>query len=376
MILNKVSSSWGILIFIIILYGNTVSFGFINDDFYLVGLDFVSAYNEVVNGVHTRPLWHFSYPIVNLINSSSYFHHTINILLFIISIFEIRKYLIKHFSPSISIYILLFYISLPWLVFPIAWISQRNDLIMIYFFFLSINSYDANSKSKSIIFLILSFLSKVNVVLTPLYFIYREHKQFKKSKWIYIFSSVQLIFLLISARSLHIANKLVTRTSDLNIIENIGLKSINYLTGLSSLIIPFPFFINKVHFIFYLILISTLIFLIKKNNKFKEDFILLFILTSLPLAIAPGLRIAIITSFFLLCVIFHRYTLKKQYIGIILFFLFITHNILSGIESKNNFNSGVFNINSKYQNNSEIFYNNNFYEKRREFLTEIKSNFR
>ena len=90
---NEVNHLASLFAIAIVLYFDTIFYGFVSDDFYLVSLDFNEAISNSL-GVHFRPFWYLSYPFLNLFSTSSYSHHIFNFSLFLISIYLSYKYLI------------------------------------------------------------------------------------------------------------------------------------------------------------------------------------------------------------------------------------------------------------------------------------------
>ena len=67
--------------FILILYGNTIFYGYIWDDFDLVILKFNDVIELSIQSYHIRPIMFLSYVITNYFFNSSVFDHIINLSL-------------------------------------------------------------------------------------------------------------------------------------------------------------------------------------------------------------------------------------------------------------------------------------------------------
>ena len=352
---------------ILILYGDSIFYGYISDDFILINFKFKDIINESIHGLYFRPIWYLSYTLSNFFIHSPIFDHLINLSLFIACSILLFNYTLKFLSKSESLLLVSFWISLPWMVFPAVWISQRNDLLMIIFAFLSINYFQKND-FLSIVFLIFSFLSKTNSFLLPTYFIIICIYQLKNRK-IILYSLIQIVFILISFRSLVKSNNAL----HLNAMESIINKILHLGISLTTQFIPIPFFYNFIHFIFYIIIILILFLSVKLKNKInisdnREIFILLIIFW-LPSSISSELRIVILCSYFLLLLIFKITTIKKYkyfYTFIILFFI---NNIIAISFCKKNFNS-------KNHNDKNYYYNNNFYLEKRRFFLQLLNNYK
>ena len=145
--------------FILILYGNTIFYGYIWDDFDLVITTPSDIIQYTIASYLIRPIMFLSYFITNYFFNSSIFDHSVNITLFVIAAKLAFDFTTKTHDKFTAFFIILLWISLPWISHPIIWISQRNDTLMIIFSFLALKS-DKNEKVfKSSIFLVLSILS-------------------------------------------------------------------------------------------------------------------------------------------------------------------------------------------------------------------------
>jgi len=92
-IVNFFINHYKILILICILsliFGNylrVLNFGFINDDFDLVGKSLDEVIKSSIYGMHFRPIWYFSFFLIDYIFSPGAFaHHFTNITLHLINL--------------------------------------------------------------------------------------------------------------------------------------------------------------------------------------------------------------------------------------------------------------------------------------------------
>ena len=116
-----------LIAFILILYGNTIFYGYIWDDFDLVILKFNDVIELSIQSYHIRPIMFLSYVITNYFFNSSVFDHIINILLFVFATKLLYDFTIKTHNKLAAFFIMIVWISLPWISHTIIWISQRND---------------------------------------------------------------------------------------------------------------------------------------------------------------------------------------------------------------------------------------------------------
>ena len=185
-----------LIMFVFILYGDSIYYGYISDDFYLVNLSIAQLTTQLVDGTHFRPLWFLSYIVTNYFFQSSYFDHFVNLVIYSTVIVLAYLYALKQLSKVKSFFIVMVWITLPWTVFPVVWISQRNDLIMYFFVFLSLQSFSKGQIVRSALYTTLAFLGKVTSMFLPFYFIYKGIKANNRLAIILNSAVAVLIFIL------------------------------------------------------------------------------------------------------------------------------------------------------------------------------------
>ena len=357
----------------LIIYLPTLSFGYIADDFDLVPLSFEQALNETIRGPHFRPLWYLSYPAVNFIlYNSSYLHHLTNICIHLVNC-SISFLIFRRFLPdSVAILIIGIWSLLPWVAFPVAWISQRNDLLMA-FFVLSAIHQNANRPWSSFILVFLAFLSKVTSLFFPLAFLLVLGL---KRRNVDIIIGI-LIFTLCFLISYLALNNNVTQEhlNQLPALIKLINHTKNFLIGWLSLIVPLPFLFTPLNILGFTVLSVTLSYLIS-NHAIMTDtakkYLLFSFLMSLPLAMTYELRITYLQSLFLLVALFSSLFEGFKFDTIshktrfsllcIVFLAFYSFTIPALIKTINNFKSQEYDItNSVVQPPNNGYYPNNFY---------------
>jgi hypothetical protein len=370
--LSKNKFSFLILSFIIVLYGDTIYYGYIWDDFDLVILKFTDIIEMTRETYLIRPVMFLSYFLTNYFYSSSTLDHIANIILFALAAKLLYDFTIKTHNKLAAFFIMIVWISLPWLSHTIVWISQRNDTLMIIFSLLAIK-YDGNKETlKSCMCLLLSVFSKITSFLLPLYLIYKNRNNKKK---VLIYSFIQSLFLFIGLLSFLRGGTKLKHLSELSFIESILLKFFHVFEGIVTQAIPLPYFFNKSHLAFYItIMLVGLIFLKyqKSITSQKIELALLFLIFSIPLAINSELRIAITSSYFIISLVF--LSVRSNNFSKLFLLIFIAHNIWVTIISKKNYFSGEYSLENYVAGPENGFYNNDFYRKKRVFLIKAKEN--
>ena len=359
-----------ILLFIIILYGETIYYGYIWDDFDLVILKFNDIIDKTLNTYLIRPVMFFSYFLSNLFYSSSVLDHIVNIVLFALAAKLVFDFTTKTHNKLVAFLIMIVWISLPWLSHTIIWIAQRNDTLMIIFSMLAIK-YDGNKQTlKSCVFLLLSVFSKITSFLLPLFLIYKNRKNKKK---VLIYSFIQALFLCIGLLSFLREGTKLPHLAELSFTDSVLLKFFHVFEGILTQVIPFPYFFSQIHFTVYVIILVVVLIFLKYNHRItsqKKELALLFLIFSIPLAINSELRIAIASSYFFISLIF--LSIKPNNLSKVFLLVFISHNIWVTTVSKKNYFSGAYTLTNYVPAPKNMFYNNAFYAKKRQFLIKTK----
>lgn len=361
------------LIFIAI-YLPVIFFGFIADDFFLVPLSFKEALDATFNTEHFRPLWYLSYPAVNaLFNNSSYTHHLINIILHFINCL-IAISIIKKFLPySAAVLLVAVWSLLPWVAFPIAWISQRNDLLMAFFILLALHQSTVVAWT-SMTLIIFAFLSKVTCLFFPLAYCFSSGLKQKKIDAVLGFSVFVAMFM-ISYWALE-RHPPQEHVADLPALLKILNHAKNFVVGWFLLIIPLPFFYNWVNISGFIIMFTTINYLIFRYAKvtlITKRYLIYGFLISLTLAMSYDLRITYLLSLFLLIALFsslHAGFVDKnisigKYLGklSIVILSFVVFSVPATVATLENFNTGEYDITNPEIPNPQTGYNiNNFYQ--------------
>lgn len=370
--LSKNKFSFLILSFIIVLYGDTIYYGYIWDDFDLVILKFSDIIEMTRETYLIRPVMFLSYFLTNYFYSSSTLDHIANIILFALAAKLLYDFTIKTHNKLAAFFIMIVWISLPWLSHTIIWISQRNDTLMIIFSLLAIK-YDGNKETlKSCMCLLLSVFSKITSFLLPLYLIYKNRNNKKK---VLIYSFIQSLFLFIGLLSFLRGGTKLKHLSELSFIESVLLKFFHVFEGIVTQAVPLPYFFNISHLAFYItIMLVGLIFLKyqKSITSQKIELALLFLIFSIPLAINSELRIAITSSYFIISLVF--LSVRSNNFSKLFLIIFIAHNMWVTTISKKNYFSGEYSLVNYVAGPENGFYNNDFYRKKRAFLIKAKEN--
>lgn len=123
----------------LLLYFPTLSFGYHADDFGLVRSSFGQWVKDPLTQ-HGRPVWSLSYLLINMLTDSSFVHHFVNISLFAIIAHLGMKLTYRYKMRQVARFVLLAALSHPSFVWPVTWIANRNDLLLLVFVFTGLNT--------------------------------------------------------------------------------------------------------------------------------------------------------------------------------------------------------------------------------------------
>jgi len=384
-IVNFFINHYKILILICILsliFGNylrVLNFGFINDDFDLVGKSLDEVIKSSIYGMHFRPIWYFSFFLIDYIFSPGAFaHHFTNITLHLINLIFAYHIFKKLFDKQKALLIVFFWTFLPQLVFQIVWISGKNDLLMNFFILLSFHLALNNKIKTSLAIYFLAFLAKVTCIFYPL--IYLVKFGFGFSKKIKIISFILLIVTLLITIFSTLQGQLQPHIAELSFPIRILNHIKNFIVGWITLFFPIPFFPNFFIALLYLIFISTVFFIIYRSFKIHRFSLLLMMICfviSITLSINYQLRITYTLSLFLVATLisfidFNKLNLLSynKFLKIIIFLFFLIYGASSSVLTTNKFKSNQFDISGEMYIMND-FYLNDFYGKFRSFQIKI-----
>lgn len=175
------NKKYGLLIvgFILLLYGKTLSFSFVTDDWFNIfenaKIYSLKDFSEIFSkpqinfgeAVYYRPFDTISFLLsLKLFGSSATKYHLLNILLLIVFSYVLHNFLSKHFSDKRLIFlIVLWFLSHPLIVEPACWISAKNQIVEGIMFLAALISIDRIFFEKKYTFLLLLYSSVVTALL-------------------------------------------------------------------------------------------------------------------------------------------------------------------------------------------------------------------
>jgi hypothetical protein len=365
-----------LIMFVFILYGDSIYYGYISDDFYLVNLSIAQLTTQLVDGTHFRPLWFLSYIVTNYFFQSSYFDHFVNLVIYSTVIVLAYLYALKQLSKVKSFFIVMVWITLPWTVFPVVWISQRNDLIMYFFVFLSLQSFSKGQIVRSALYTTLAFLGKVTSMFLPFYFIYKGIKA--NNRLAIILNSAVAVLIFILALHGYMNNNPQAHLKDIEFLFKIGNHLFHLIDSTISQFIPFPFFVNLYHVIIYFVFLFFAV-LTLKFNTFSGidardkliDTTIIVALFMLPTAISSQLRIVGMESYFILLVLATMLKVKNIRYMPILISSYLIFNIYAIISTKEHFKTFHYDPSVFLSAPTTSYYNNEYYSEKRKILIKI-----
>lgn len=366
---------------ILILYGKTLSYGYYMDDFVMVNIQpyqIIDWFLVGPTGPHVRPIWYLSYYLTNFIFQSALLDHAVNILLFILSACLAYRLCLIYFSQSVfrSFIATTLWIFLPWQAFPVSWISQRNDLLNYCFGLSSLILLHREKYFASFGLLLLGVFSKVTIFMLPLIHMYKTYKA-KQYKYLILFGLLFLsVFILSGYAYFTNMDKLITAVpTDAHITVKLAKYFIAFIEGILTQFIPAPFFLNYYHSILYGITIIGLFLSMKFDwNNYHPESIGIALLTIVPSAISPELRILGFSSLFIIVSIVRLTSgIRKKALFTVFGSFFIAHCTMSAYLTSANFETSFRNpqlfqtkVNDQFLLTSN--YLNTYYAKKIEFL--------
>ena len=367
--------SYALILFVsfFVIFIPVINFGFIYDDFALVPLNFDQALDTLFQSKHFRPIWYFSYPAVNSVfEVSSHTHHFFNLCLHLVNCSFVIALTRNFLSFRVAILLVGVWSLLPWVTFPIAWISQRNDLLMAFFLLLALRQMSGAS-SISFFYITLAFLSKVTCMFFPLVFCFGWMPSQKRLNFVLGSVLFGLMFAVSywALRNNTTQEHLADLPALMQIINNVK----NFVVGWFLILIPLPFLFNPLNVIGFVVMFFALAHLLMKYAQITGEtkkYLIFSFFMSLPLAVNYELRITYVQSLFLLIALFSslRSGFAENNAGrrklvahcSIVGLSFLSFSIPATVATLDKFNTGIYDITSDdIAKPPNGFYPNNFY---------------
>ena len=369
----------------IFLYSKILSFGYIDDDFKIAKLNYKEAINWILITEQFRPIFYFSFALVNeIFGQHAFYQHLFNFLLHLFNGFLALNVFSVWADKKKSLIIVSTWTILPWVAFPIVWISQRSDLLMSLFILLSLLFAQRSMYKTSLAFIPLASLSKVTCLFYPLLYFSRFY--FGKNINIKIIAFfIFATFFFIGLYYVHSNHAPQEHLSDINLFFNFLNKLKNFLIAWLTILFPFPFFENFIILSFYAVIIIFLIFIIKSHFIYSKNAnisLIISFLLSFPTAINSELRITYLQSLFFLGFVIISIDLKslsnkiiRKYLLIIIYLFFIIFCYHANQKTINKFFSKEFigDIKNYVAEPEDGYYLNSFYKESRLFYIKLKN---
>ncbi len=295
---------------VILIYGDTLAYGYIWDDRMLVQLGLRDALERSFDGLHVRPVWYLSYVLTQRLEASAVFEHGVNLALFALAtVLAHRLALAMLESRAAASMVTLVWVLLPWNAYPVTWISQRNDLLLFVFGFTAVLAMRRGRYVLAWFCLALAMFSKVTLIAVPLYFIWRARRSGHRLAAV-AFSALFVAYLALALRGYLLYLEPAAHLEQVGWLLRLLRFPLHWLEHLVLLAVPVPFFLSILHVLVYLGGFAGLLFSTTRRRPREDgrhDIWLLAVLASLAAAVTPELRICGFESlFWLLAVAQHR----------------------------------------------------------------------
>ncbi len=182
----------------------------------------------------------------------AFVYHLHSLLLHLANTYLCYVFIEKLFKRrELAFFVALLFAIHPMHVEPVAWVSARKDLLYTCYLFLSLIAYvkyDSNSNTKkyyvlSLVFFVMSLLSKSVVVVAPLYLLlidYLSGRLNNRKTWVekVPFLALSICFSVIAYSAQHNVGAIDT-SNHLNLFERFAVSLLSLLTYLTKAIFPF-----------------------------------------------------------------------------------------------------------------------------------------
>jgi hypothetical protein len=295
----------------------SLTFGYMEiDDFQLIQSSLAARDQGVFwRFVYARPVWILSYPLVSALSDTA-LAHRLAALLLVNGIVFFAYRLIGHYKAwPLVVLAIVFH---PAFLFPISWIAQRSDLLLILFATLTFTHI---SRRRGILFLALSDLAKSPFVFHNLFYAFKAWKNRapdSKFSQVAIFLSIAMMCgaLFGMYHSYYSINIEAAEPVGLYNVTDRDFTALAFILvsrgfkiaeGLFLAFVPLPAFYQTVALPFaipaYLVVWGTLAYSAWRtgvDNRCRSvQLLVMAALMAIPLALGTGLRVIPPTLFFL-----------------------------------------------------------------------------
>lgn len=145
---------------LVALHATTLDDGYFNDDFALVGTTLTDWLANPFHA-HGRPLWSLSFVLTGAVSRAAWFQHAVNLALYaglgalLLSLVDRER---RGVSGVLAVAAALAHPAMAW---PVGWISQRNDLLLLL---CTVAAFSSRSTSRGAGWSLLSVLTKAPFV--------------------------------------------------------------------------------------------------------------------------------------------------------------------------------------------------------------------
>ncbi len=364
-----------IISMVLLLYGNTIFFGFYYDDFRYLYKSLEEVKDVFFNDRHLQVFYYFLFYLSNKISLSPIFAHSINIILFILSSF-LAYAISKKNLPVVIVWILI-----PWIAIPVSWISERNDILTFVFCFLAINYHSKKLYWRSWLSLFFGLFSKTTLAFFPLYFAYLHYKEKNKKFYLLFLMTFMLFFSIVVLFTFYqtAQGKIYFTTENMPLIVQMGNWGFHILELIFTLFFPIPYFPDLTNLVIYIVMFIITAFILAPYLKFSRksiDYIVLIVTLILPAAACPELRNFCLATFFILLLLnksirWAAISKNKMIVLQVAFSIILIVYINGTINTKKRYNTKDYTYHKKYQNIEVMLQTNNYYSWREIYLFKI-----
>ncbi len=376
-VLERIVFSGTIILVTAILYGPSIYYGYLFDDFGLLNITIGDVFVYSFNGIHVRPVWYLSLFLTNLFGHSSVLDHAINLILFLVTCllgFRVASNFLGQERKAFLV--ITIWTVLPWNSFSVMWISERNDLLVEIFTFIALLNLHRGNYIGSMVSTILALFSKVTAMFLPLFFIAKTYRT-RAYAYTTMFAVVMIAYWVLVVRAViinfsELSSQGHSYKLGVGLVFRLIIWCTHYFEALMVQFLPIPYFLNPWFFgIYFFGMIGVGFFVLFDISKVNRDAIILALLCTGTGFMYPELRIMGLSSFFIIVAIVSSHVRIKNQMGFVISFATIIIFFCLGIFiSRPAFNTGIFDLTqaTAYWQRPTGGYLNNYYEAKKDWL--------
>ena len=258
---------------------------------------------------------------------------------------------------------------MPWNVYPVAWVSQRNDLLIYTFVFSALLALRGKRFGLALVATSLAVFSKITAAFFPLYVTWKMRAAGKRRL------AIGMLLVFVTYLALAITTYLRVQEggehlANVSLVVGMLRFPAHWAEHFGLLVVPAPFFTGWLHAGFYGVFLLAVISGARTSrdewmDRQSLEILGIAFLLSIPTIVTPHLRICGLETFFWILLLARTVSFRNGAVHTIALAAFLVSSVWGGLAAKEIFRSRAASAGSGERVG---LYPNQYYEHRDEFV--------